>query len=392
MTFQRSFMTFERPPCSVLSIPFLFLQLILFAIGMPLNSLEQYFDSVRQNRLYFYILFLLLPWFVPLIGYLMWGSSYFTDLGIFAGGSLANLILCLLANQINQMTAKFIAGIYPDIDQTAYRVALWFVVYSAANVLILYLVLTFYDFIGFFGYKLDIMLLKWSIVTILGVSLIGSGLSELAYTFMQWKTNQNELKEMEQRQLQSELEMVKQQVNPHFLFNCLNSLSVLISEAPSTAEKFVDEMSQVYRYLLTVNGQDRESSLVSLDAELRFIRSYIYLLEIRFEEGIDIKIQTAPLCQHGQMAPLTLQTLIDNAIRHNIVSSEHPLHISIKTTATGQLEVKNNLQKRAVRMPMTSAGLSTLISRYKLLFNQAGTIQVKEDDTSFTVLLPLIYT
>ncbi|SEJ29227.1 Histidine kinase [Dyadobacter koreensis] len=359
---------------------------------MPFISLEQYFDSVRQNRLYFYILFLLLPWFVPLIGYLMWGNSYFTDLGIFAGGSFINLILCLLANQINQMTAKFIAGVYPDIDQTAYRVTLWFVVYSLVNVVILYVVLTVYDLIGLFGYKLDNVHLKWSVITLVGVSLIGAGLSELAYTFMQWKTNQNELKEMEQRQLQSELEMVKQQVNPHFLFNCLNALSVLISEAPTTAEKFVDEMSQVYRYLLTVNGQDWESNLVSLEAELRFIRSYIYLLEIRFEEGIDIKIQTAELCQNGQMAPLTLQTLIDNAIRHNIVSAENPLSISIKTTATGQLEVRNNLQKRAVRMPVTTAGLSTIISRYKLLFNQAGTIQVKEDEESFTVLLPLIYT
>ncbi|MCF2443678.1 histidine kinase [Dyadobacter sp. CY345] len=359
---------------------------------MRFISLEQYFDSVRQNRLYFYILFLLLPWFVPLIGYLMWGNAYFTDLGIFAGGSFINLILCLMANQVNQLTAKFIAGIYPGIDQTAYRVTLWFMVYSVVNVIILYLVLSVYDFIDLFSYKLDMLHLKWSVITIVGVSLIASGLSELAYTFMQWKTNQNELKEMEQRQLQSELELVKQQVNPHFLFNCLNALSVLISEAPLTAEKFVDEMSQVYRYLLTVNGQDWETNLVSLEAELRFIRSYIYLLDIRFEEGINIKIHTADLCQNGQMAPLTLQILIDNAIRHNIVSAEHPLHISIKTTATGQLEIKNNLQKRAVRMPMTSAGLSTIISRYKLLFNQAGTIQVKEDEESFTVLLPLIYT
>jgi len=359
---------------------------------MPFFSLEQYFDSVRQNRLYFYILFLLLPWFVPLIGYLMWGNSYFTDLGIFAGGSIINLVLCLLANQINQMTAKFIAGVYPDIDQTAYRVSLWFIGYSAVNVLILYLVLTVYDLIGLFGYKMNITQLKWSVITLIAVSLIGSGLSELAYTFMQWKTNQNELKEMEQRQLQRELDMVKQQVNPHFLFNCLNSLSVLISESPAVAEKFVDEMSQVYRYLLTVNGQDWDNSLVSLEAELRFIRSYIYLLEIRFEEGIMIDIRIADLCLNGQMAPLTLQTLIDNAIRHNIVSVEHPLYIHIQTTATGQLEVRNNLQKRAVRMPMTSAGLSTLISRYKLMFNQAGTIQVKEDKASFSVLLPLIYT
>jgi len=361
-------------------------------IRTQLVSIERYFDSVRRNRLYSYILFLLLPWFVPLISYLMWGDRYFMDMRVFLGGSLINLILCLIANQINQSTAIFIAGIYPDTHQTVYRVTFWFTMYSVANVLILYLVLTVYDYLSLFGYSIDKSHLNWSMVTILGVSLIGAGLSELAYTFMQWKTNQHELKEMEQRQLLSELELVKQQVNPHFLFNCLTSLSVLISEAPATAEKFVDEMAKVYRYLLTVNSQDWENNLVSLDAEIRFIRSYIYLLEIRFEDGIDISIQAVDPYLVGQMAPLTLQTLIDNAIRHNVVSAAHPLRICIRTTATGQLEVKNNLQKRAVRMPLNSAGLRTLISRYRLLFNQAGTIQIKEEETSFTVLLPLIYT
>jgi two-component system LytT family sensor kinase len=358
----------------------------------PLLSFEGYFDSVRKNRLYFYILFLLLPWFVPLIGYLMWGNRYFSDPEVLLGGSLVNLVLCLFANQINQSTALFIARIYPDTHQTVYRVTFWFTIYSAVNVLILYLVLSVYDYISLFGYSLEHGHLWWSIITILGASLIGAGLSELAYTFMQWKTNQYELQQMEQQQLQSELDVVKQQVNPHFLFNCLTSLSVLISEAPVTAEKFVDEMAKVYRYLLTVNSRDWENNLVSLDAEIRFIRSYIYLLETRFEDGIVIQIRIADLYLSGQIVPLTLQTLIDNAIHHNVVSAENPLEICIRTTATGQLEVRNNLQKRAVRMPVGSTGLSALIARYKLLFNQAGTIQVKQEGTHFTVVLPLIYT
>ncbi|CAG4994064.1 hypothetical protein DYBT9275_01306 [Dyadobacter sp. CECT 9275] len=361
-------------------------------MSFHLTSLEKYFSSVRQNRLYFYILFLLLPWFVPLIGYMMWGKLYFANAGVFLGGTIINLILCLLANQVNQVTAIYVSGMYPEAHQTLYRVVAWFVVYSAVNVIILYLVLAAYDYIGLFGYSLDGGRLLYSVFCILGASLIGAGLSELAYTFMQWKTNQLELRQMEQQQLRTELEILKQQVNPHFLFNCLNSLSILISDAPATAEKFVDEMSKVYRYLLTVNGPDREESLVVLDAEIRFIRSYIYLLETRFEDGIHITVEVADLYLNGQIAPLSLQTLIDNAIRHNIVSAGQPLYISIKTTATGQLEIKNNLQKRMVKMSLNNAGLVSLISRYKFLFNQAGTIQVKEDTSSFSVTLPLIYT
>ncbi|MCE7067456.1 sensor histidine kinase [Dyadobacter sp. CY326] len=354
---------------------------------------EKYFDAMRKNRLNFFILVLVLPWLVPVVGYLMWGSIYFSDMKVFLGGSFINLILCLIANHINQIIAIYIAKIYPDTHQSVLRVIFWFILYAIVNVIILFVVLFAYDKMGLFGFSMQRERVLWSVFTLLAASLIGAGLTELAYAFMQWKTNQDELQQMEQKQLLSELEVVKQQVNPHFLFNCLNSLSVLISESPAIAEKFVDEMSKVYRYLLSVNGPDREMSMVTLDAELRYIRSYIYLLETRFENGISISIQVADLYLTGQMAPLTLQTLIDNAIRHNIIAADHPLLIQIRTTATGQLEVRNNLQKRTVRTPFTTnGGLATLMSRYKMLFNQAGTIQIKEENSEFTVLLPLIYT
>jgi len=352
---------------------------------------EKYFDSMRKTRLNFFILVFVFPWLIPVMGYLMWGNIYVSNLQVFLGGSFINLLLCLVANHINQIIALFIARLYPDPDQSVFRVIFWFTLYALVNVSILLAVLLVYHQFQVFGFTLQRERALWSVFTLLGASLIGAGLTELTYTFMQWKTNQDELQLMEQRQILSELEVVKQQVNPHFLFNCLNSLSVLISESPATAEKFVDEMSKVYRYLLCVNGPDR-ASMVTLDAELRYIQSYIYLLETRFECGINISIQVSDVYLAGQMAPLTLQTLIDNAIRHNIVSTDCPLLIHIRTTATGQLEVSNNLQKRTVRMPFSNAGLATLISRYRMLFNQAGTIQIKEENSEFTVLLPLIYT
>jgi LytS/YehU family sensor histidine kinase len=287
---------------------------------------------------------------------------------------------------------SFIAKSYPETHQSGWRVAFWFISYAVISVSILYLILFFYNHDTFSETTPLSEGVLWFVFAVMAGSLIAAGLTELAFTFRQWKTNQQELQQMEEKQLQTELDVVKQQVNPHFLFNCLNSLSVLISEAPSTAEKFVDEMSKVYRYLLSVNGPDRETSMVTLEAELRFIRSYIYLLETRFESGIEVRIDIDDVYLTLLIAPLTLQTLIDNAIRHNIVSAERPLHIHIKPTPTGQLEVRNNLQKRLVRMPFNTAGLATLTSRYKMLFNQAGTIQIKESETGFSVLLPLIHT
>ncbi|MGV3601372.1 MAG: sensor histidine kinase [Dyadobacter fermentans] len=329
---------------------------------------------------------------LPLCGFAIWGHSYFSNLRIFLIGNLLNLLMCATAFLINRFVAASVSKQYPDEHQSIHRVALWFVAFSLINNTLLLTALTVYDKIGLFGYQMQISRVLWTAFFVSGGTLLAAGMAELSYTFAQWRANQQELEQMEHRQVWSELEVVKQQVNPHFLFNCLNSLSVLISEAPFTAEKFVDEMSKVYRYLLSVNGPDFESSLVSLDAEVRFIKSYLYLLEIRFETGIKIDLQIADLYLTGQMAPLTLQTLIDNAIRHNAVSADKPLEINIRTTPTGQLEISNNLQKRMDTRPSTQAGLTTLISRYKLLFNQAGNIQIREDDRQFTVILPLIYT
>lgn len=352
---------------------------------------ESYLNSVRQNRLNLFILFLVLPWLVPLVGYLMWEQRYFSSVGVFISGTLLNLSICLLTHQLNQWIAGVIANRYPDTHQSLLRVLLLFVLYSMVNVAVYYAVVMLYASLNLFGFVMAQQRDLWATIVLVGTSLLGAGLSELSYTFMQWKQNQQELNDLEQRQLQIELDAVKQQVNPHFLFNCLNSLSVLISEAPSVAEKFVDEMSKVYRYLLQVNATENEGDLVTLESEVRFISSYVYLLETRFESGICVKIDVNDLYCGGQLVPLTLQTLVDNAIRHNVVSATHPLHIRIQTTPNGLLEVQNNCQKRAIRAPYHSEGLSNLIQRYQLLFHKACTVQIKEDAHSFSVILPLIH-
>ncbi|QRR00628.1 sensor histidine kinase [Dyadobacter sandarakinus] len=346
----------------------------------------------RGDRARMFVILLVLSLMVPLAGFGCWGNYYFTSLPVFATGSMLNAAVVLLALHAGRFSYRYVAGLYNQTNQSVYRVLLLFLLYAGTHLALMYFAFLIYDRFRLFGFQLNTGRALWMTFFVASGSLIAAGLTELVFTFTQWRDNHDELQQLEQRQLQSELEAVKQQVNPHFLFNCLNSLSVLISEAPSTAEKFVDEMSKVYRYQLSVAGPDKENVLVPLDSEIRFIRSYTYLLETRFETGICITLDIADLYLTGQMAPLTLQTLIDNAIRHNVVANDHPLHISIRTTPTGQLEVRNNLQRRSVRAPFNSAGLSVLISRYRFLFKQAGTIQVREDNQCFTVTLPLIFT
>ncbi|WP_192579321.1 sensor histidine kinase [Dyadobacter aurulentus] len=354
--------------------------------------IDKYSDSLRRNRLHYIICTGVMVCLLPVVGFALWGNKFFSDPAVMVGGSILNLFFCLTAYLLNLSGSRLVPAIYPDTYQSIHRVAFWFGLYVVVNITLLTVSLALYHFFHVFGYQFEKVTASWLALSLLAGSLVTAGLTELFYAFEQWKTNQHELQQLEHKQLQTELEVVKQQVNPHFLFNCLNSLSVLIYESPDVAEKFVDEMSQVYRYLLNVNAPDKEDSLVTLETEVRFVKSYIYLLKTRFEHGIDVTVQIAEVYLSGQLAPLTLQTLLDNAIRHNIVSSSLPLRITIRTTPTGQLEVFNNMQKRVIGIPFGNAGLATLISRYRLLFNQAGTIQIREEGGFFTVTLPLIYT
>ena len=175
------------------------------------------------------------------------------------------------------------------------------------------------------------------------------------------------------------------QLNPHFLFNSLNSLSSLIADEPDKAERFVDEMSSVYRYLLRTNDKD----LTTLQTELAFVDSYYHLLKTRYGAGIDLlKNIDAPFLDY-KIPPLTLQLLLENAVKHNIVSSDQPLRIHLSTSTDGWLTVSNTLQRKSVnRVNSTQKGLLNILSKYQLLGQPMPTVE--ETAEAFTVALPLI--
>lgn len=199
--------------------------------------------------------------------------------------------------------------------------------------------------------------------------------TEAAYVMQSLK---QEVDGMHMRALQAQL-------SPHFLFNSLNTLSALIADDPPKAERFVDELSSVYRYLLQANDQD----LTPLATELKFINSYYHLLKTRYGQGIALQVATDDASDACLLPPLTLQLLVENAVKHNVVSPSHPLLIRISSNGTSGLIVRNNLQRKPVnRLTSTQKGLQNINMKYRLL-NQPP-LDIRESDDAFEVIVPLI--
>ncbi|GAB3920914.1 sensor histidine kinase [Larkinella terrae] len=192
------------------------------------------------------------------------------------------------------------------------------------------------------------------------------------------------IQRMQQEKTEVQMRALQSQVNPHFLFNGLNTLSSLIDEAPRQASEFVDELSNVYRYLLRSN----ENELVTLSDELRFIRSYFHLLQTRFGRSVQLHVSVNEPLKAALVPPLTLQLLVENAVKHNVILPDQPLTIRIRTTSNDLLIVENNLQRKNLRIESNGVGLSNIDHKYRLL-NQPVPL-VGEADGWFQVILTLL--
>jgi len=193
-----------------------------------------------------------------------------------------------------------------------------------------------------------------------------------------------ENEKLKRESLQTQFESLKNQVSPHFLFNSLNALQTLIREAPQTAQQYVNHLSSVLRYTL----QSNEKETVPLEDEMNFVDSYIFLLKLRYEPNLMIKTIISEKYLNYKLPPLTVQTLIENAVKHNEISKRNPLTITITTDPFGVLIVTNNLRKKLTTEPGTGIGLSNLSQQYKLLAGKD--ITIKQGSTEFTVEVPLL--
>ncbi|WAC03210.1 histidine kinase [Lacinutrix neustonica] len=181
----------------------------------------------------------------------------------------------------------------------------------------------------------------------------------------------------------AKFDALKNQLDPHFLFNSLNVLTSLIEENPDSAQKFTTSLSKVYRYVLEQKNKD----LVTADEELQFAKTYMSLLKMRFEDSIVFDIPEKAQNPEAKVVPLALQLLLENAVKHNIVTSGKPLHIKIYENE-GHLVVENNLQTKQVVKKSSGVGLNNIRQRYQLLTNKQ--VSITEDKTHFRVAIPML--
>jgi len=225
--------------------------------------------------------------------------------------------------------------------------------------------------------EITVSLLTISIILVLNVVDFGAILID------QWRYSLAEAEKYRKESAEFEFEMLRAQVNPHFLFNSLNTLSSLVYEDQDKAAVFIRKLSDVYRHVL----DNRKKDLITLGEEIGFIKSYIYLLELRFGQKFQAAIQVDKEVYSSLIAPLTLQMLLENVVKHNVVSSKMPLPVVIRNEHD-IIIVENKLQKKRDAGKSTGMGLQNIRNRY-VAFTEKPII-VTEEDNRFIVKIPLI--
>ncbi|WP_452220526.1 2TM domain-containing protein [Lacinutrix salivirga] len=209
----------------------------------------------------------------------------------------------------------------------------------------------------------------------------------IAFYIFYYQKYKQETKVKEQKVIagtaSAKFDALKNQLDPHFLFNSLNVLTSLIEENPDNAQKFTTSLSKVYRYVLEQKNKD----LVTVDEELQFAKTYMSLLKMRFEDSIIFDIPEQAVHPESKVVPLSLQLLLENAVKHNIVTSSKPLHIKIYEQ-NGNLIVENNLQTKEIVKKSSGVGLENIKQRYGLLTNRRVTIS--QDTSNFRVAIPIL--
>ena len=189
---------------------------------------------------------------------------------------------------------------------------------------------------------------------------------------------------LDQVVLEAELQSLKLQIDPQFVYNNLSVLSEIILEDQQLGYEYAENFSKIYRYLLVNSKKD----IISLEEELNFLNSYIFLIKNRFGDGVTFEINVNPAKRNFQLPPLTLQLLVENALKHNQTNKKRPLRIKVYTNSQSQLIIENLLIPIENVSESSGIGISNIIKRYDLLSNLQP--QIKNDGKTFNVILPLL--
>lgn len=205
----------------------------------------------------------------------------------------------------------------------------------------------------------------------------------ILFSYRQYAVTQIETIQNERKQLELQFEALKSQLSPHYLFNSLNTISSLIYNDPQTAEQFIRRLALTYQYILST----QQKKYVSLAEELDFVQSYYYLLRIRFQQSLTLEVNLPKSIMVSPIPPLTLQLLVENAVKHNTITPEKPLLIYISAVDNTQLKVTNTKNESVQSSASFRIGIENIRKRYE--FFTAKKVEVK-DEEKFVVSLPVL--
>jgi sensor histidine kinase YesM len=304
-----------------------------------------------------------------------WGSIYSVVCGYlcYRGFAFIDKTLNLKIPWLHNPVKRLFVGL-------GWQVALLLVVILFMGLII---VLQLYIMFGEVNYRIIYDQSKFSVMAGLILFILGTLIGNMIYFFIEWRKAAINEERLKREALVLQFNALKNQVNPHFLFNSLSALTTMIRNDQEGAIRFVDQLAQVYRYLLEYKDQE----IVDLETELTFLDSYIYLYRIRHGKNLEVIIR---IREKHQVSLITysLQMLVENAIKHNEISADRPLTIEIEQTDNGYIWVRNNLQPRTSVLPGSQLGLENISTRYKILTSRE--VKIIRGPGKFEVGLPLL--
>jgi LytS/YehU family sensor histidine kinase len=211
--------------------------------------------------------------------------------------------------------------------------------------------------------------------------MISSIYASVAF-FIEWKENLLRTQALEKANLEARYDTLRNQVNPHFLFNSLNTLLMLVNDNP-VASKYVESISEIMRYML----QSRDKEAVLLRDELKIASDYVFVQQSRFGDKLQVEFDVPEKFYHYAIPPLALQMLLENAIKHNVVSKDNPLHVKVYIAENLFIVIENSVKAKIDKDPSTGVGLENIRNRYIHLTGKD--ILVKQENGRFVVMLPL---
>lgn len=291
------------------------------------------------------------------------GSGYFESFRFFMTATLLTGFCFSFYFILCGGVAVLMKNRFPNESQVSKRLAIMIISFLLMSALFLLMLFSLFSSISYFNYEVNEDRFVWAYFGLGIINIFLTFLHEGIARYENWKAKQKETDELKEAYRRSRLQGLKSQVNPHFLFNSLNSLSSLISEDGDEAEKFLDEMSKVYRYML--RGDDE--NLVTLETEIKFLESYAYLLKARYGNGLQLRLSISPECCGQYLPALTIQVIVENAFTQNSIQKSSPLIIHI-SAADHCLVISYNTQPKLIRDDFDiESGIDNLVGKYQLL-------------------------